>query len=79
MSKVELVIEIDEEDFEKIKEEGFTVGNGMLAISKLVHGRPLEDYLFPHQDKHIDEWLEGARKNGQFISEHMKGEKHENT
>ena len=41
---MKLVIEVDEEDFKKIKEEGFTVGNGMLAISKLVHGTPIKEY-----------------------------------
>ena len=65
------VIEISEEQFKYLKKR---IELGMaLEMDKIVwNGRPLEDYLFPFKDKHIDEWLEGARKNGQFISEHMK-------
>ena len=69
---MKLVIEIDEEVYKKIKEQGVYGMKICDTANAIRNGRPLEDYLFPHQDKHIDEWLDGARKNGQFISEHMK-------
>ena len=75
MKKVKLVIEIAKEELNYIRklEHGYTNYMTTLRLYEaVINGRPLEDYLFPHQDKHIDEWLDGARKNGQFISEHMK-------
>ena len=77
---MKLVIEIDEEVYKEIASHTDKYYSFVyLSLDQLRrldnairYGRPLEDYLYPHQDKHIDEWLEGARKNGQFISEHMK-------
>lgn len=78
---MKLVIEIDEDIYNRLKDvrDGLWSQNLNNIEYAVANGRPLEDYLFPHQDKHIDEWLEGARKNGQFISEHMKGDNDENT
>ena len=37
------MIEISEEDFNKIRKEGFSVSNGMLVISAIVNSTPLNE------------------------------------